>query len=209
MFALESTILLPAAEFRSQLVEGLAGPGYVVFPELLRPEIAAEIRAEMERLRDAGAFRPAGVGRGESNRLAPATRGDGTCWFEPAALTAAQSKLGAVLEAAREGMNAKLFLGLWDWEGHYAIYPPGTFYRRHLDRFANDSRRTVSTVFFFNPEWTSADGGDLRMETSGGPRDVAPVSGTAVFFLSDRIPHEVLETRRERFSFAGWFRTRE
>lgn len=204
----ESVLRISAAEFRSQLVEGLAGPGYAIFPELLRPEVVDEIRAEMENLRDRGAFRPAGIGRGSTAQLAPETRGDGTFWFDPAALTPAQAKLGTLLSAVREQLNVELFLGLWDWEGHYAIYPPGAFYRKHLDRFANDSRRTVSTVFFFNPEWTAADEGVLRMEIAEGTLDVPPSGGTAVFFLSDRIPHEVRETRRDRFSFAGWFRTR-
>lgn len=33
-----------------------------------------------------------------------------------------------------------------------------------------------------------------------------PRAGTLVVFLSEDMPHEVLETQRERYSIAGWFR---
>ena len=207
MISLESLLTLPPDAFRIRLLDRLADEGYAVFPDLLRPAVARELREEMEGFRESGAFRPAGVGKGEATR-APEIRRDGTLWFDPNAFSPVQAKLALVIEAIREDLNAGLFLGLWDWEGHYAIYPPGAFYRKHLDRFANDSKRTVSMVFFFNPEWNADDGGLLRLETENGLLDVPPGSGTAVFFLSDRIPHEVLETKRDRFSFAGWFRTR-
>jgi SM-20-related protein len=207
VLSLDSLLALPSEAFRIRLLDRLVDDGYAIFPDLLRPEFADELRAEMARFRESGAFRPAGIGRGEATR-APETRRDGTLWFDPAALTPIQAKLARVIEAVREDLNAGLFLGLWDWEGHYAIYPPGAFYRKHLDRFADDSRRTVSMVFFFNPDWKEDDGGLLRLETDAGILDVAPKAGTAVFFRSDRVPHEVLETKRERFSFAGWFRTR-
>lgn len=207
MISLESLLTLSPEAFRIRLLERLADERYAVFRDLLRPAVAREIRDEMERFRAENRFRPAGVGKGESVR-APEIRRDGTLWFDPNALTPAQSKLARMIAAIREDLNAGLFLGLWDWEGHYAIYPPGAFYRKHLDRFANDSKRTVSMVFFFNPDWTERDAGLLRLETETGALDVPPASGTAVFFLSDRVPHEVLETNRDRFSFAGWFRTR-
>jgi SM-20-related protein len=194
--------------FRERLVGGLSGDGYAVFPDLLRPEILDEVRRDMDELRSAHAFRPASVGKGLGTQLAPETRGDGTLWFEPEALTPAQAKIVVVIESIRGDLNAALYLGLWDWEGHYAVYPPGAFYRRHLDRFASDSRRTVSVVFFLNSVWAPAAAGALRMETKAGPLEILPLAGTAVFFMSDQIPHEVLETRRDRYSFAGWFRTR-
>jgi SM-20-related protein len=205
---LETLITLPPASFSERLVASLADTGYAIFPGLIRPEIAEEVRGEMDALREADGFRPASIGKGNAKQIVPETRGDVTAWIEPRELSAVQEKLIGVFSPTREELNAGLYLGLWDWEGHYAIYPPGTFYRKHLDRFAADSRRTVSIVFFFNPDWVASDGGALRLETPDGSLDVLPESGTAVFFLSDRIPHEVVETKRDRYSFAGWFRTR-
>lgn len=208
MNPIESILSLSPFAFRESLVRGLAGPGYAIFPDLIRPEVTREVRTEMETLRDGGAFRPAAIGKGPGTQHVPETRGDGTYWFESDGLTPVQEKLASLFDFVRESLNAELYLGLWDWEGHYAIYPPGTFYRKHLDRFRNDSKRTVSVVLFLNSDWKKESGGALRLDTGAGENEILPASGTAVFFLSEKIPHEVLETNRERLSFAGWFRTR-
>ncbi len=162
----------------------------------------------MYELNHEGRFTVAQIGKSEQHRLDPEIRGDGTYWFNPENLTETQTALWSRLEELKKAFNSTLFLGLWDYEGHYAIYPKGRFYRKHLDRFQNDSRRTLSTVFFFNTHWKKEDGGILRLELGDRSLEVLPEAGTAIFFLSDRFPHEVTETNRERFSFAGWFKTR-
>jgi SM-20-related protein len=167
------------------------------------------IRVEIEALQKAGKFKSAAVGKGHLRQLNPEIRGDGTFWFEPDHLTPAQTEFVSVIESVRKLLNEQFYLGLEDWEGHYAIYPPGAFYERHLDRFKSDSRRKVSMVFFFNSDWKSEEGGALKLDLGEKNVEVLPESGTAVFFMSDLIPHEVCKTFRERLSFAGWFRTRE
>ncbi len=37
-------------------------------------------------------------------------------------------------------------------------------------------------------------------------KKVIPHANTLVVFLSDKFPHEVLPTKRKRYSIAGWFR---
>ena len=102
---------------------------------------------------------------------------------------------------------------LFDFEAHVTMYPPGSFYVRHLDRFRDAPHRAVTAILYLNPAWTPDDGGALRLHLPGPdggeiPHDVVPQAGTLVTFLSAEIPHEVLPTRRERLSFTGWFCTR-
>ena len=56
-------------------------------------------------------------------------------------------------------------------------------------------------------------GGDLSFASGGYGgtplRDVLPVAGTLVCFLSDRFDHEVLPATRERLALTGWFRRRD
>jgi SM-20-related protein len=196
--------------------DGLAGPGYAVVPRALPPELCEAARAEIEAARSEGKFRAAVVGRADGRRLESEVRRDGILWFEPDALTPVQGRIWSFLDEMRAGLNRTLQLGLWDLEGHYAIYPPGAFYRRHLDRFPDAGavpdgtpKRTVSAVLYFNPGWNASDGGLLALDLPEGRVEVAPEAGTAVFFLSDRIAHEVTESTRERMSFAGWFRRRQ
>jgi SM-20-related protein len=186
----------------------LSDQGFSIVESGFGADYASAVRAEISHLQAGGGMRPAAIGRAGGRTLHPEIRRDGTSWFEPEALTPVQSSLWGFLEKMREHLNQTLFLGLWDLEGHYAVYPAGGFYQKHLDRFRDDSKRTVSVVVFFNERWRREDGGALVLDLPDGPREILPQAGTMVFFLSDRIAHEVQATQRERASFAGWYRTR-
>lgn len=192
-----------------QVEVGLARDEYVVLRNVFSSEYCARVRAEIAELRAAGKIQPAKVGKGMLHQFAPEVRGDATHWFDPENLSPVQKELWEWLERVKARINASLFLGLWELEGHYAVYDRGAFYRKHLDRFKNDSKRTLSAVVFFNEEWRTEEGGALRIETPQGVVQVLPEAGTCVFFLSARVMHEVMETHRERLSFAGWFKTRD
>jgi SM-20-related protein len=94
-----------------------------------------------------------------------------------------------------------------DLECHYAIYPPGTHYRRHLDRSPAGAERVVSLVLYLNEDWNPADGGELKLYTEPGVL-IVPSGGTLVLFVSESLEHEVLPTRAVRLSLTGWFRRR-
>lgn len=90
------------------------------------------------------------------------------------------------------------------------MYPPGAFYKKHLDSFRGRSNRIVSTVLYLNSAWTTSHGGEMALFDPDDPdREIArirPELGTFVCFLADRLPHEVLPTQTPRASIAGWFR---
>jgi len=166
------------------------------------------LRAEADSLRTAGRFRAGGIGQGAEQRID--IRGDQLLWLEPDLAPLAWQLLRSELETLRLAVNAATFLGLHEFEGHYAAYPPGAFYARHLDRFREDNQRVVSVVLYLNDAWPAADGGELKLYPEGARETVAvaPRGGTLVCFLSERVPHEVLPARRLRLSLAGWFRRR-
>ena len=147
-------------------------------------------------------------GAGAGHRLHGDVRGDHIAWLEPPGATAAQRICLEQFETLRLALNRELQLGLLDFECHFAMYPPGAFYRRHLDRFATDDRRALSCVLYLNEAWQAEDGGALRLYLPDRHRDVLPRAGTLVAFLSERVEHEVLPAQRERLSLTGWFRRR-
>ena len=65
-------------------------------------------------------------------------------------------------------------------------------------------------VIYLNADWPSDAGGELVIyDEHSVPRlTLAPDGGTLVLFLSDETPHEAMKATRERWSIAGWFRTR-
>lgn len=114
-------------------------------------------------------------------------------------------------EQMRLALNRSLQLGLFEFESHFARYPAGAFYARHLDQFHDDSRRILSCVLYLNESWMAQDRGELRIYLNGDGMefvDVLPQGGRLVVFLSGRFAHEVLPATRERLSIAGWFNSR-
>jgi SM-20-related protein len=192
-----------------RIAQALAGPGWCISEDFLSPAQQAALVAECQLHWLEGGFRQARVGIAGTLALRPDVRRDHVHWLD-----AGQSQAGALaaylarMEALRLAVNRRLYLGLFEYEGHFAVYPPGAFYRRHLDQFTGVPYRQVTCVLYLNDAWGPDDGGELRLFLDGGPLDVPPRGGTLVTFLSALFEHEVRPTRRQRLSVTGWLRQR-
>lgn len=114
------------------------------------------------------------------------------------------------LEGLRLELNREAYLGLFELELHYALYPPGAGYARHVDQPHGATHRKVSLVLYLNADWRPADGGVLRMHKANTQiLDIEPLGGRLVCFLTPGREHQVLPARRDRLSISGWFRGRE
>lgn len=193
------------------LLAALAGPGWYVDPAFLSAKTVQALREEGLAALQQGGFHAAGTGRGGQLRVDGEIRGDQVLWVEKASAGPALCAALDTLETLRQEVNRALFLGLFDVELHFAAYPPGAGYQRHLDRFRDDDRRTLTAILYLNePGWGEADGGLLRFwpDEDAAPIDIVPGGGTLVTFLSARFWHQVLPTQRQRLSLTGWFRRR-
>jgi SM-20-related protein len=192
----------------ARLIDQLAERGFGVADDFVDAELLAGLRARCLELEAAGDLRPAKVGRGTNERLAPEVRGDFISWLEAPERDAEQQLL-AQLDELRAALNRSLMAGLEDFQGHFAIYPRGAAYARHFDRLVGSDVRAISAALYLNDGWRPEDGGSLRIYLGGGrSEDVLPTGGRLVAFLSDRFEHEVLPSSRVRMSFTGWFRRR-
>lgn len=201
----------PARDLR--IATALGDSGWSVEDGFLPAAVIGELADEARAAWRSGDFRPAGVGCGAERRLNSQTRTDRIKWLNPAEASASQRAYLLALEALRLAINRTLYLGLLDYEGHLAVYPPGSFYRKHVDRFRGVGRRVVTVILYLNAGWQKDDGGQLRIYTAGEDaehyEDVEPIAGRLVTFLSARFPHEVLPAGRERLSLTGWLRQRD
>ena len=172
----------------------------------------AEVHAlrECAQTRDSrGEFAAARIGGRGALQRRESIRGDFTCWLREPLLPMEQVLLRR-MEALRLQLNREAFLGLFELELHYARYPPGSAYARHVDQPLGNSQRRVSLVLYLNPAWQRSDGGVLRIHgAQEGFTDIEPLGGRLVCFLTPGREHEVLEARCERLSISGWFRARE
>ena len=190
------------------IAERLEQVGYIVLEAPLLKSLSVELLARCQDNQD-GRFHAARIGRGPARQRIATLRGDVICWLD--GLDAADQAYLAWMETLRQGLNATLFLGLFDYECHYAIYGSGAGYVRHSDVLAGNRSRVLSTVFYLNETWQPSDGGELRLFAPEGEVIIAtirPEFGTMIIFLSESFPHEVLATHQTRRSIAGWFRVR-
>ncbi len=190
------------------IIDDLAEHGWSLQHSFLSTDLTLGLAAECRRREAQGALAPAGIGRGEALTIREGIRGDQIQWLEQGQSPLCDRYL-ELMDALRQRLNQTLFLGLEEFECHFALYPPGAFYRTHLDRFRDDDSRCVTAVVYLNPDWQPSDGGELRMHfADGSQRDIPPLAGDLLVFLSGDFPHEVRVTHADRLSLTGWFRRR-
>lgn len=192
----------------STIIDDLAEHGWSLKSSFLSSDVTQKLAEECRRRDSEGALEPAGVGRGEEQAVREGIRGDHIHWLEAGQAEVCDAYL-ALMDELRLALNRELFLGLEEFECHFALYPPGAFYQTHLDRFRDEDSRCISVVLYLNRGWQPADGGELRMHfADGSQRDIPPLDGDLLVFLSADFPHEVLVTHADRLSLTGWFRRR-
>ena len=193
------------------IIDGILTDGYGVMDSFLSASEVAALSTCLRNRREAGQFRSAGIGN-QQITIEIAVRGDEIMWLDEATATPEEAAFLQRIGQFVQYVNQTCYLGLRDYEFHYALYPIGRYYKRHLDRFRSDSRRKLSVVCYLNTDWQDDDGGQLTLylpETDESERfvTVAPVGGRLVCFDSGQLEHEVMPATRERLSVTGWLKT--
>jgi SM-20-related protein len=140
--------------------------GWASQPGCLNEADSFRLRVECCEASDRGEFKRAGVGRGLDLQVREEIRSDHVMWLQTDAASVEQLIYLAKLELLRLALNQRFFLGLFEYEGHFAIYPVGAFYKAHLDRHTGTSDRIVTTILYLNPNWQPGDGGELKLWTT-------------------------------------------
>ncbi|AKU55133.1 MULTISPECIES: 2OG-Fe(II) oxygenase [Vibrio] len=186
----------------NKLIDALATDGYYIWDDFLSEE-------EVTQLRDCipDNWKKARIGRNDDVTRIESIRSDKIQWLKPAMGQPIANYLSK-MEEIRQEVNRHFFLGLFEYEAHFAKYEKGDFYQKHLDCFKGNENRRLTTVFYMNESWSEEDAGELVVYDLNDKEiaTIPPRGGRLLVFLSEQFPHEVLPTNAERFSIAGWFR---
>lgn len=187
-----------------QILREIERNGFALIPNLVSAADLADMNRFFEEHRRE--FKPAMVGPKDNRQRVESVRGDYTFWIDPLDPIKPFDRIVTLLEELKKAVNQKFFMGLQQFECHLAYYPPGTFYKKHLDRHETNSSRSLSFVFYLN----KTAGGELVLYNKNNEviQIVSPEPGSFICFMSDEFPHEVKPASAERRSFTGWMHTK-
>lgn len=196
------------------IISDLLQKQYSIVDHFFTSDEVDALRASLLQKHENELFKKAAIGNKTNQTIEKTIRGDYIHWINESEKDDVESFFFDKVNNLVNYLNRTCFLGILNKEFHYAIYPKGTFYKRHLDTFQNDDRRKLSFVFYLNDDaWQPKNGGDLVLYLNENGQQaekyVHPFPGRVVIFESQEIEHEVKPVLYgERYSITGWMKTR-
>lgn len=188
------------------IIDQIVEHGYGVLDEFLSKEEIQKLNESFFEHYKKNEFKEAGISK--QHEVVKAIRGDEILWLEKETANETELVFLEKLESFIQYVNRTCYLGLKSYEIHYASYPVGTFYKRHLDKFRADSGRKLSFICYINETWKTENGGELVLYLENEEKKILPIGGRLACFESDKIEHEVLPATKERRSITGWLRNK-
>ncbi|AIT10040.1 oxidoreductase [Candidatus Francisella endociliophora] len=198
--------LPPSNSFYEKIIDNYLNKGFCIIDNWLTIDETIKLREELTNFYQADYFRKSAIGNRLNESLERTIRSDFICWIDETKY--AKSFFEKINEFI-EYINKTCFAGIVTKEFHYAMYPKGSFYKKHLDTFQNDDRRTISIVCYLNENWNDSFGGQLKLYLDNENLQIFPTNGKIVLFDSKKIEHEVLPVliENQRLSITGWLKT--
>lgn len=191
------------------LIDNLCNQGFHLLDGFLSQEYYFSLRTTAKRLYEQGLFRSAKIGINISSQQNNTIRTDEIFWLETNNQDPAIQFFVNQIYQLCQILNQNLFLGLHEFETHFASYQPGTFYKKHVDQFAAQKTRKVSFVYYLNEDWQDEYGGQLKLyDTNDHLLERVNPQGNRLICFNSELPHEVITTHQTRYSITGWMKTR-
>ncbi|HLP52801.1 MAG TPA: 2OG-Fe(II) oxygenase [Chitinophagales bacterium] len=134
-------------------------------------------------------------------------RSDKIYWLDAGHNNLHENNFFKLMDSFVTYLNATCYAGITGYEFHYTMYEKGSYYKKHLDQFRNDSSRAYSMIMYLNSDWQLSDGGELCIHHKDHTQNISPNNGKCVLFKSSELIHEVLLTQQPRLSITGWLKT--
>ncbi|GGE93026.1 SM-20-related protein [Chishuiella changwenlii] len=198
-----------------KIIDDLLNQKYSISDFFFSNEETKQLRESIIQQDTKQDFHQAAIGNSQNEQIVKSIRGDKILWIDESKMTETEEIFFSKINHFIDYLNRTCYMGIEESEFHYAIYPEGTFYQRHVDAFKNDDRRTLSMVFYLNDEdWKDDFGGQLTLflpdeNNKEKELDILPLAGRLAIFDSKTIPHEVKKVNKPRYSITGWLKTRK
>ena len=187
------------------MIQGLLENGFGSLDNWFSEEEIQNLRQSLRTHYERNVFHEARIGKNEYFQKEKSIRTDQVYWLHREQANQAEQSFFEKMNGFVSYLNNTCYAGIRDYEFHYAMYPPGSFYKRHVDRFKNDNSRLFSFVTYLTESWQVGDGGELVLYYKNQAIPVFPIPGKVIFFRSE-LEHEVLLSNSDRLSLTGWLK---
>ncbi|MBO3096914.1 2OG-Fe(II) oxygenase [Gelidibacter pelagius] len=196
-----------------RIIDDIVSQKYAIVEDFFSDDEVQVLRQSLIDKHKEDAFKKAAIGNRVNEIIVKTIRGDIILWIDESHSNTAEGLFFDKINNLVSYLNRTCFLGILYKEFHYALYPTGTFYKRHIDTFQNDDRRKLSFVCYLNESgWLPENGGELVLYLDDNGKEmekiIYPFPGRVVIFESQIIEHEVRPVKTERLSITGWLKTR-
>ncbi|WMN12707.1 2OG-Fe(II) oxygenase [Marivirga salinae] len=194
---------MSSAEKLNLAIDQLSDTGYFIWDDFVTNEEVKKLVSIANQSNQSGDFKKAGIGKQALFQLDKSIRGDYIQWLDRSNQNQIVLQILDKMESLKNTLNETCYLGLKDFETHFAIYPENTFYKKHVDRFQQNAHRVISFVLYLNENWQEGNGGELAIYLENQTEIVQPLAGRLLLFRSE-LEHEVLMSYKKRYSVTGW-----
>lgn len=184
------------------LTENLVDNHYWMKQEVFSQKFVDSLYTYAKDNHKQGLFHPAKIGNFKN--LDRSIRGDSIFWVDKNENSQSLVQLSELLIKLMIYIRNELHLPLKHYEGHFAYYPTGSFYKKHRDIHVNHSTRILTSVFYLSDSPVGSGGELVLYPEDEIPVMIRPQKGLWVIFDS-RLEHEVLPTINERWALTFWF----
>lgn len=194
------------------IITQLQNQNFACVDDFFEIKILNNLHQRIMSLYESDKLKKSAIGKYFDEHIQSNIRGDYIQWIDHKKPHIAEQGFFEHIQDFAFYLNRTCFMGLLHKEFHYAVYPEGKFYKRHLDVFKNDKRRKLSVILYLNRNWSKLDGGELviylRNKDKSKTLTIEPKFGRFVVFESQLLEHEVKVVKRDmRLSITGWLKT--
>ncbi len=173
----------------------------------LNNDLSNNLKENLLQLYKEKQLKTAGIGNNSNLLKDKLIRSDIIYWLDRKHDNIHENNFLDLMDEFVKYLNRTCYSGITGYEFHYAFYEKGSFYKRHLDQFRDNSKRAYSMIMYLNEDWKEGDGGELCIYHKNHSQVVSPMNGKCVFFKSSELEHEVLLSFKPRMSITGWLKT--